>query len=84
MQGGKGFGSRRSCGLLVVFMFAILQGALRGLEIDCGCFGTTTGGAPSLWADVARDLGLLVLGLYLAYSRPGRFSVDAKIHRPGP
>lgn len=70
-------------GLLVVFMFAILQGALRGLEIDCGCFGTTTGGAANLWVDVARDLGLLALGLYLAYGRPGRFSVDAKIHRRG-
>lgn len=29
--------------LLVVFLAALVQGALRGLEIDCGCFGSGFG-----------------------------------------
>ncbi len=27
-------------GLVVLFILALVQGALRGLEIDCGCFGS--------------------------------------------
>jgi len=69
-------------GLMVLFLAALVQGALRGLEIDCGCFGSASGNeAPSLWADVARDLGLLALGLQLAFAPPGRFSVDARLRR---
>ncbi len=29
--------------LMVLFLAALVQGALRGLEIDCGCFGSTSG-----------------------------------------
>jgi putative oxidoreductase len=68
--------------LLVVFLAALVQGALRGLEIDCGCFGSGFGDeASSLWVDVLRDLGLLVLGLQLAFASPGRFSVDTRLRR---
>ena len=28
-----------TAGLMAVFTLALLQGAIRGLEIDCGCFG---------------------------------------------
>ena len=36
--------------MMIVFILALFQGALRGLEIDCGCFGgaTTTVGEPQL------------------------------------
>lgn len=69
-------------GLMVLFLAALIQGALRGLEIDCGCFGGgSSGESPSLWVDVLRDLGLLVLGLHLAFAPPGRFSADAKLRR---
>lgn len=34
--------------LTVLFLAALLQGALRGLEIDCGCFGSTSGEPSSL------------------------------------
>jgi putative oxidoreductase len=67
--------------LTILFTLALLQGALRGLEIDCGCFGSTSGGPSSLWVDVLRDLGLLALGLQLAFSSPGKFSVDARLRR---
>lgn len=72
-------------GLMAVFTVALLQGALRGLEIDCGCFGPSAGTASSagsageanLWVDFLRDLGLIALGLHVALAPIGRFSVDA-------
>jgi putative oxidoreductase len=68
--------------LTMVFTLALLQGALRGLEIDCGCFGSTSGGgASSLWVDVLRDLGLLALGIQLALAPPGKFSADGRLRR---
>jgi putative oxidoreductase len=64
--------------LTLLFIVVLVQGALRGLEIDCGCFGSSPGGgASSLWVDVLRDLGFLVLGIQLAFASPGRFSADA-------
>lgn len=67
--------------LTILFILALLQGAVRGLEIDCGCFGSTSGSPSSLWLDVLRDLGFLVLGLQLAFAPAGRFSVDARLRR---
>ena len=69
--------------IMVVFILALLQGALRGLEIDCGCFGNTADGSQqgSLWLDAARDIGLLALGLHIALAPIGRFSVDALLRR---
>jgi uncharacterized membrane protein YphA (DoxX/SURF4 family) len=69
--------------IMVVFILALLQGALRGLEIDCGCFGNSADGAQqgSLWLDVLRDFGLLALGLHIALAPTGRLSVDALLRR---
>ncbi len=70
-------------GLMALFLVALVQGALRGLEIDCGCFGSASGDeASSLWVDVLRDLGLLALGLQLAFAPPGKLSVDVVLRRP--
>lgn len=68
--------------IMLVFILALFQGAIRGLEIDCGCFGGATGAEePSLWSAFARDTGLLALGLHVALTRRGRFSVDALLRR---
>ena len=67
-----GWGRRPAAlGILVlagVFALALLQALLRGLEVDCGCFG---GGAPSegkTWLALGRDvvLGGLAWVLYRA------------------
>jgi len=68
-------------GLTIIFLLALVQGALRGLEIDCGCFGSSAGETSNLWLAAARDVGLLVLGLHVALAPPGRFSVDALLRR---
>jgi putative oxidoreductase len=67
--------------LTMVFFVALLQGAARGLEIDCGCFGSSAGETSNLWLAAARDLGLLALGLHVALAPTGRFSVDALLRR---
>jgi putative oxidoreductase len=67
--------------LTVVFFVALLQGAARGLEIDCGCFGSSAGETSNLWLAAARDIGLLALGLHVALAPLGRFSVDALLRR---
>jgi len=70
-----------SAALLVVFGVGILQAAVRGLEIQCGCFGG--GGGPaastSYTLDILRDLGLLVLSAFLILWPLTRFSVDRAI-----
>jgi putative oxidoreductase len=68
-------------GFTFLFLLALLQGALRGLEIDCGCFGSSAGETNSLWLAAARDVGLLLLGLHLALAPVGSFSVDALLQR---
>jgi putative oxidoreductase len=68
-------------GLTALFLLALLQGALRGLEIDCGCFGSSAGETGSLWLAAVRDVGLLLLGLHLALAPVGSFSVDALLRR---
>ena len=70
--------------LTTLFFLALLQGAARGLEIDCGCFGSSAGETSNLWLAAARDLGLLALGLHLALAPRGRFSVDALLGRGRP
>ena len=69
-------------GLTVLFLLALIQGALRGLEIDCGCFGASAGGeSGDLWLAAARDVGLVALGLHVALAPVGSFSVDALLRR---
>lgn len=66
--------------LMVVFIIAIAQGAFRGLEINCGCFGGEAQDS-NLWLAVLRDFGLLALGLHIAFAPLGRFSVDSLLRR---
>ena len=50
-------------GLLVVFIVLLAQAAIRGLDADCGCFGSGSGGSESGYAwPIARD-GLMLAGL---------------------
>ena len=51
-------------GLLLVFIFAIAISLARGLNIDCGCFGTT-GGAKVGIQKLLENFGLILLGLIL-------------------
>lgn len=51
-------------GLLVIFILAITISLFRGLNIDCGCFGTVEGSKVGL-LKILENVGLLILGLIL-------------------
>ena len=48
-------------GLLAGFTVAIIVALVRGLDIECGCFGTSDASRVGL-VKIAQNLGLLVLG----------------------
>ena len=56
--------TRRIGGLAVVlvtlmFTTALLSALLRGLTLDCGCFGTGAPSRPRMWLEVGLDVVLL-------------------------
>ena len=54
--------------LTVAFMIFLLQAIARGLEVDCGCFGTGKPSAGSAWVALGRDV-LLAVGCWWVYLR---------------
>ena len=69
--------------LMVMFLFGIAMAWARGLQIDCGCFGST--GAPVTDAvagyvrDIVRDVGFLLLAALLWWRPRSRFSLDDRL-----
>jgi uncharacterized membrane protein YphA (DoxX/SURF4 family) len=65
--------------LLLVLVAAVVSAAVRGLSIDCGCFG---GGGPvppgetAYGAEIARDLGLLLLAGWLVARPASRLALE--------
>ena len=52
--------------MLVMFIAALAWAILRGLEIDCGCFGVPSiGGRTELIFAVVRDVALLIPSAWL-------------------
>jgi putative oxidoreductase len=52
--------------LLGMFICLITLAILRGLKIDCGCFGSSHESLVG-WTRVLEDIGLLVIGLFIFY-----------------
>jgi len=68
-------------GLLIVFIAGITSAWVRGLSIDCGCFGgggdvLATGKAWRYTSEILRDTGLLVLAIWLARFPTSRLALD--------
>jgi uncharacterized membrane protein YphA (DoxX/SURF4 family) len=58
------------CFLMVLFLFAQTQAWTRGLNLDCGCFGSLTHEQVGLWT-ILRDIALGLPSLVMAL-RPAR------------
>jgi uncharacterized membrane protein YphA (DoxX/SURF4 family) len=73
--------------LLVVFVAGIASVWVRGINIDCGCFGG--GGYDAHGSDrypweIARDVGLLLAAVLLGWLRTTRLALDNRIFaQPG-
>lgn len=69
--------------LLVMFMVGIVAAWARGLSIDCGCFGASSGPvvdpARGYALDLLRDTGLLLLAAWLVVLPSSRLSLDGRL-----
>jgi uncharacterized membrane protein YphA (DoxX/SURF4 family) len=73
--------------LFVLFIVGIASVWSRGIEIECGCFGgggAKAGASSSYPWEIARDVGLLLLSLFLVWSPRTRLSLDAVLFPPLP
>jgi uncharacterized membrane protein YphA (DoxX/SURF4 family) len=73
--------------LLVIFIAGVVSVAVRGLSIDCGCFGGGGEVAPDQTAygiELVRDAGLLLLAVWLVWQPRSRLALDRfASHRTG-
>lgn len=82
-----GFGTRAAAVaggvLMVVFIAAVSSAWVRGLAIDCGCFGGGGQVAPGQTAylqEILRDVGLLVLAGWLVRFPASKFALESDPH----
>lgn len=64
---------------MFAFVIAISQAWARGLSIDCGCFGGGGQVDPKdtkYLSTILRDIGFLLLGVYLYYFPKGKFGLE--------
>ena len=65
--------------LMLVFIAAITQAGLRGLSIDCGCFGgggTVEPGQTKYLQEIARDIVFFLLAAYLYRYPDTKFALE--------
>ena len=55
--------------LTIAFIGLIASVMIRGIDLNCGCFGETSADASIGWVDLLRDVGLLV-AIAAAYLPP--------------
>ena len=68
--------------LLMIFIIAMSQTILRGIDLSCGCFGAEVESTVSWWS-VLRNLGLFVLSLIVAFRSKWTFDIPwTWIQRP--
>ena len=67
-------------GLMLAFIIGIISVWVRGISIDCGCFAPGGAVDPSQTQyplEVARDVGLLILGAWTIWRPTSVFALDA-------
>ena len=68
--------------VLAVFLVAVVTASVRGLSVDCGCFGgggTVAAGQTDYAGEILRDSLLLVLAFWLVWQPHSRLALE-----PGP
>jgi uncharacterized membrane protein YphA (DoxX/SURF4 family) len=72
--------------LFVAFIIGISSAWARGLSIDCGCFGgggEIPDAAAKYPGEIARDVGLLALSLWLVVRPRSRLALDTVLFSSG-
>jgi uncharacterized membrane protein YphA (DoxX/SURF4 family) len=70
------FAGVATAALAALFIAVMAQAKARGLAIDCGCFGGGGPGSGVGWWDIARDVPILLAGLWLAVRPRGPWQLD--------
>jgi uncharacterized membrane protein YphA (DoxX/SURF4 family) len=65
-------------GMNFMFVIAIASALVRGLNIDCGCFSTSTRARTIGLTTLLLDIGLVVLIFYTVRFGAGRWSLDRR------
>jgi uncharacterized membrane protein YphA (DoxX/SURF4 family) len=66
------------CGLMLLVFIAGMAGAVaRGLDIACGCFGTSEDGEAIGWGTVARDFLFILPAIVVVSWDRGRYGLQA-------
>jgi len=60
---------------VVVFAVAIAINLFRGVDLECGCFSVSSRAKGSALGLLARDLGYLVLALYVFFNQSQKFLI---------
>ena len=84
-----GFGVRAAAAaagvFMVVFIAAVASAWVRGLAIDCGCFGgggQVAPGQTKYLQEILRDVGLLALAAWLWWQPTSKFALESDSHSP--
>ena len=64
--------------ILMMFLVALAQAQVRGLDISCGCFGETEGETHSVLHALIRDILLFTPTIWLLIKGQRRWIVDFK------
>jgi uncharacterized membrane protein YphA (DoxX/SURF4 family) len=64
--------------LLVFFAIVLTVTAIRGINIACGCFSTSTAVKSNLILRIIEDIGMLLLGLHILLFYKGKSRAIAK------
>jgi uncharacterized membrane protein YphA (DoxX/SURF4 family) len=67
-----------SCVLMALFVVAMVQARVRGLVLDCGCFGALAR-QPISWWTIGRDAALGLPGLVMLLLPARLLSLDARL-----
>jgi uncharacterized membrane protein YphA (DoxX/SURF4 family) len=75
-----------SVGLLLLFIAGVAQAWIRGLSIDCGCFGGGGAVAADKTAyvqELLRDTGFILLAVWLIVRPRTLFALDSRLGNTG-
>ena len=61
--------------MLMMFLMALAQAQVRGLDISCGCFGETAGESHTILHALVRDIVLFAPTIWLLVKGQGRWIV---------
>jgi protein-disulfide isomerase/uncharacterized membrane protein YphA (DoxX/SURF4 family) len=71
-----------TAGLLSAFIIGIVQAGIRGIKLECGCFGGGGSATQTTYLlDIARDTGLLLISIYLIVFPITMLSIDRLVVR---